>query len=347
MFVRSEKNPIIVPDKKIVWLSKKAYNPTVLFEDGVYHLFFRAVGTDGASRIGRARSTDGENFQITPQPVLEPSTADDSSGVEDPRISKIDERYFLAYTAYDGHTARQALAVSSDLDIWEKVGPIFPGWDIFSAGGFEVTTDAVMGDEESDRNWSKGGALFPEVVNGEYLMIFGDRELWLARSADGRHWRADGTSWLKERADGYFDCLHIEMGPPPIRTLHGWLVIYHGIDRQAVYRLGWLLLDLNDPTKILKRSREPIFEPSVPYELSGLIDISAGRVDNMSRHRVGIAGQTLDKFAKIADNNIIQPRVVFCCGACLAGDTLRIYYGAGDTCICTATAKLAELLAAD
>lgn len=344
MFVRSSHNPILKPDNDISWRSLKVYNPTVLFEDGVYHLFFRASGRDGRSRIGHARSRDGENFQISAVPVLEPGSAVDTAGVEDPRIAKVDEQYFLSYTAYDGHTARQALAISADLKIWEKIGSILPDWDIYSAGGFAVADDAVMGDEESDRNWSKGGALFPEIINGEHLMIFGDRDLWLAHSVDGRRWEADETSWITERTGDFFDNLHLEMGPAPIKTRYGWLVIYHGIDQSVTYRLGYLLLDLKDPRNILKRSERPIFEPQADYELSGLLDISAGRVDNMSRHRVRIAGRTLDKSAKIADNSYVVPRVIFCCGAVVVDDILRIYYGAGDSVVCTATAPLKKIM---
>lgn len=346
MFVRSSRNPILKPDKNISWRSLKVYNPTVLFEDGVYHLFFRACGSDRKSRIGRAESKDGENFQINDNPVLEPGSAVDAAGVEDPRIVKIDEQYYLSYSTYDGNTARQALAISDDLKIWEKIGPVLPNWDIYSAGGFAVADDAVMGDEEADKNWSKSGALFPEIINGEYLMIFGDRDLWLARSEDGRRWKAKETSWVTERTGDYFDNLHLEMGPPPIKTDYGWLVIYHGIDHSVSYRLGYLLLDLHDPKKILKRSEQPIFEPQADYELSGLIDISAARVDNMSRRRVRIASRTLDKMAKIADNNYVAPRVIFCCGAVLIDDVLRIYYGAGDSVICTATAPLKDILGA-
>jgi len=355
MFVRSEKNPILKPAAEISWRSRKVYNPTVIFEDGayphnqngvgVYHLFFRAVGQDRRSRIGHARSNDGENFSIDVRPALEPGTLVDAAGVEDPRIVKIDERYHLTYTAYDNHTARLALAVSDDLESWEKIGPILSDWDVYSAGGFSVASDSVMGDEAADWNWSKGGAIFPEVINGEYLMIFGDRDLWLARSTDGLKWQAQETPWLVTRSDDFFDCLHVETGPPPIKTPQGWLVIYHGIDRQAVYRLGYLLLDLKDPTKVIRRSTRPIFEPRETYELNGLIDISAGS-EAERRQKIRKSGEGLDKIAKITDNDIMTSRVVFCCGAVLSENVLKIYYGAGDAYVCTASVKLADLLAA-
>lgn len=113
-----------------------------------------------------------------------------------------------------------------------------------------------------------------------------------------------------------FDSEHVEMGPSPIKTNVGWLVLYHGIDDKMVYRLGYLLLDLNDPTKILFRSNESIFEPSTPYELEGIIDIT----------------------------NDDKPKVIFCCGAVLINNILRIYYGAGDSVVCTASTDINNLL---
>lgn len=130
------------------------------------------------------------------------------------------------------------------------------------------------------------------------------------------------------------------MGPPPIKTDAGWLVLYHGIDDKIVYRLGFLILDLNDPSKILYRSEKPIFEPEEPYELSGMVDILPEGLEALEK----MSQEELNEFLKTHEQSGKMPQIIFCCGAVVVDGILRIYYGASDSVICTATAKIEDVL---
>jgi len=193
---------------------------------------------------------------------------------------------------------------------------------------------------KAQKEWSKSGGMFPEMINGKYLMLFGDSNIWFAQSENGIHWKAIDKPFLNPRK-GKFDSVHVEMGPPPIRTEKGWLVLYHGIDEKIVYRIGYALLDLKNPQKILKRSDMPIFQPHEPYELSGIVDILPGGLKRLQT----MDQEELNAFLHEAEVKGFMPQVTFCNGAVLVGDTLRIYYGASDSVICTATANLNDILA--
>jgi predicted GH43/DUF377 family glycosyl hydrolase len=206
--------------------------------------------------------------------------------------------------------------VSRDLYDFKKQGRMLSDWDAEIANSFKVEWDTAQHNKIAKKEWHKAGGMFSGKMAGKYWMLFGDRNIWLASSRFGKKWKANNTPFIGPR-DGYFDSVHVEMGPPPIETDEGWLALYHGIDKKAVYRFGYLLLDLDNPMNIIKRSDEAIFEPSMDYELRGNIDIAS------------------DDF---------EPQVVFCNGAVLDGDNLRIYYGAGDSVVQTAIAKLKDIL---
>ena len=340
-FQRSKKNPILAPDKSVPWRSSQVYNPGVIYEDGKYRMFFRALGQAWVSKIGYAESDDGENFVCAKHPVFEPETEREKNGVEDPRIVKIGGTYFLTYNAYDGDTARLCSAVSGDLENWKRRGEMVPSWDAGKARSFIVSWDKAQTGSTHKNEWIKSGAVFPEKIDGKYYMIFGDRNLWLATSDDGKEWTPVWEPFIRPRPE-FFDGLHVESGPPPVRTKNGWLVLYHGADDHIVYRLGCLLLDLNDPRKILHRAEKPLFEPETSYELSGIVDILPGGLSAMET----MGEEELKAYVERARADKAMPGVIFCGGAVLTGDTLRIYYGASDTAICTATAKIEDVLRA-
>lgn len=322
MFSRSKNNPILKPNPKNFWESRKVYNPAALYEDGRYYLFYRAIGEDWISRIGLATSTDGENFSRSDQPLLEPADESETKGVEDPRITKINDTYYLTYTALTRTTNNKALirlslATSKDLKSWQRQGVILSGW-----------------------NRTKSGGIFPEKIGNKFWMLFGEYKIWLATSDDGIKWTGEQTPFLEFRPGDYFDNTFVEMGPPPIKTKSGWLVLYHGVNDKHWYQIGFLLLDLNNPTKILYRNDQPVFEPSKPYELSGLVDVLPGGLPAMQK----MSPEELDKFIKEATVKEIMPRVVFCCGAVLIDGILKLYYGAGDSVIAMAEAPLADLI---
>lgn len=340
MFERSLKNPILKPNKKIPWESFKVYNPGAWYENNEYHLFYRAVGKAWITKIGYAKSKDGENFIRNKKPILGPETDIEIGGVEDPRIVKIENKYFMSYTAFDRVVPRLCLATSKDLKKWQRHGEMIPNWDFTKAKGFVVRWGKARLNPIARKKWIKAGGIFPEIINGKYWMLFGDRNIWLANSQDGIHWQPIWEPFIRPRPGNYFDNTHIEMGPPPIKTKKGWLVLYHGINDKIVYRIGFLILDLKDPAKILFRNEKSVFEPEEPYEFSGIVDILPGGFDAMET----MNKDELKQYIQKAKDDRTMPNVIFCCGAVVVNDILRIYYGASDSVICTATSELDNIL---
>ncbi|MCK5358608.1 MAG: hypothetical protein KAJ48_09455 [Elusimicrobiales bacterium] len=316
IFTRAKQNPILKPTKN-QWENLKVYNPGAIYYQNKHHLFYRAMGKSRISSIGYATSVSGEKFIRDKNPLLKSKLKIESRGLEDPRISQVGNKFFLTYTAYDNITARLCLMTSPDLKNWQRHNEIFPNWDSKRAGEFFLPWDPAQANHKAKHHWLKAGTIFPEKINGKYWLFFGDRLIWYASSENGTSWVPEYEPLLKPRR-GFFDSVHVEMGPPPLRTKQGWLILYHGIDESITYRLGYLLLDLHNPLKILKRSKTPIFEPRKNYELGGQIDIT--------------------------QNKEYLPQVIFCNGAILEKNCLCIYYGAGDSVICTATANLDDVL---
>jgi predicted GH43/DUF377 family glycosyl hydrolase len=326
MLTKSTLNPIVTASDDLDWANKKVYNSAAIFVDDTYHLFFRAIGDDYISRIGHAVSEDGTHFQIFPEPVFAPIEKWELMGCEDPRITKIGDNYVMAYTAYDGLTARVALTTTADFITWSPRTIAFPNW----REGRWV--------DPSQKAWNKAAAIFPEKINGKYLLFFGDDQIWQAYSDDLMHWKPVIKPVLEPRK-GYFDSEYIEMGPPPILTEKGWLIIYHGIDSRKsnrVYRLGAVLLSLEDPTKIIWRCSKPILEPTELFERIGQIDIIEGGMDSL---KVTDEKELIELSLKGK-----LPQAVFCCGAILIGDELKVYYSGSDTVLCLATGKLEDIL---
>ena len=166
VFTRSSHNPILFPDKNNEWESLKVYNPGVVYSDNKYHLFYRAVGKgdDWYSSLGYAISDDGESFRRFKDPLLTASLDIEKRGLEDPRLTKIDNTYYLTYTAYDGITARLCLATSNDLKTWEKQGEMLTDWDASNAEGFTVPWDEAQKNKIAKHKWSKAGGIFPEKI---------------------------------------------------------------------------------------------------------------------------------------------------------------------------------------
>lgn len=247
------------------------------------------------SHLRLARSTDGERFLVEPAPALAPASALESFGVEDARITTIDGVHLVNYTAVSDLGIATALAATEDLATWERRGCLFP------PPNRDVT-------------------IFPEPVAGRYLALhrpmpegLGRPSIWLASSPDLVHW-GDHRPVAGPRA-GAWDDLKIGGGAVPFRVRHAgrdaWLAIYHGVTASPLtYSLGALLLDGDDPGRVLGRSREPILAPEAPYE------------------RTGFFGN-----------------VVFTCGALVRGDQVRVYYGAADGVTAVADLPLDGILA--
>lgn len=327
MLIRSPANPILSARSNLPWASKKLYNCAVHMHDGVYVMLFRAIGDDWISRLGIARSDDGVQFAMEPAPVLSPLEPWEAKGCEDPRIVRLGDTYYMTYTAFDGITARAAITSSRDLTTWGTRSLLFP-------------TLSQPQRENLPADWSKAAAMYPEQVGDSYRLLFGDSQIWAATSQDLATWQADPVAVLSAR-DGHFDAGYIEMGPPPIKTDRGWLVLYHGIDRfdgQRTYRLGAALFDHDDPRKVLWRCAQPILAPQESYEVVGLVDIVDGGLERLKTLQASDIQQ-------LAQQNLL-PKAIFCCGALLEGDRVRLYYSGGDTVICTAVIDLQSIFSA-
>jgi predicted GH43/DUF377 family glycosyl hydrolase len=339
IFTPSKNNPILKPNKKNNWEAAKVYNPGVVYYNNKYNLFYRAVGfgKNWKSVIGFAISKDGVKFKRSAKPILLPKGKLETRGLEDPRITKVGDKCFMAMAAYDGKVPRLNTAVSNDLIHWRRNGRALSGWKLEKAGGRYVEwRDGKPKIVPQPNEWSKSGGIFPEKINNKYWLLFGEFEMWLAESKDGKKWQADNKPLISPRQGKYFDNNYVEMGPPPLKTKEGWLVLYHGIDKKFFYRLGYLLLDFKNPRKILYRSTKPIFFPDEAEKFPGVVDIIPGRYTSTG----GMDKKELRDFAILAQ----KPKVIFCNGAVLIKDIVRIYYGINDTYIGTATAKLKDIL---
>lgn len=314
MIKKNKKNPVIKPRAFSIY--RKIYNPGFFYEEGKYYLFCRSKNVLGISEIVLYISNDGVNFKKE-RVVLDADSKIDKKGVEDPRIVKIKDRYLMTYTAYDGKSARLCIAISKNLYDWKKFDNALLAWNACMAGSFTVPWDKAQQTEEAITEWSKAGGIFSKKIKDKYWMMFGDRYIWLAESDNGLRWQASTRPFIKPRL-GFFDSVHVEMGPPPIYTEKGWVVLYHGINDQAEYSLGLILLDLEFPKKIIFRSKNPVMKIDQLYEYSKKTDIST------------------DKATK--------PEVIFCNGAQVVSDKLLLYYGAGDFSVCQASVDLNEVL---
>ena len=282
---RYAKNPILRPRKEHPWEARAVFNCAVVHHDGLFHMLYRAVAMDLVSSIGYAVSRDGFSWSRLDKPVLEPATKFETKGVEDPRITRIGDIFYMVYVAYSEQGMRVCLASSINLIDWVRLGIILPEED------------------------NKDAALFTEQIDGRFCLLHRrPPDIWIAYSNDLVNW-TDHQVIMHPRP-GTWEALKIGAAGPPIKTEHGWLFFYHGVGENNVYRLGVALLDLNDPTNVLKRQVKPILEPEQEWERLGDV-----------------------------------PNVVFSCGQVVVDDTLYLYYGGADTVIGLATVDKEQALA--
>jgi len=254
---RFKNNPILTKND-VPYPVETVHNAGVTKFNNKYIMLFRSHLRSGRSIIGIAESLDGYTFSVRPEPFIVPEKEGifgeyEEYGVEDCRISKIDDTYFLTYSAYSRHGVRVALAKTTDFQSLEKISLIT---------------------EADYRNI----VLFPEKINGKYVRLgrphseISPWSIWISYSPDMIHW---GNSKVVMKPMTYhWDEMKIGPGATPIRTEKGWLHIYHGVFPTmdgSVYRLGVALHDLNDPAKIVGVSDEWILQPEEPYEVTGYV----------------------------------------------------------------------------
>ena len=226
-------------------------------------------------------------------------------GCEDPRLIIIEDRIYMLYTAYDGNIAQIAAA---SIAVEDFLNEKYRAW---RRGGL-----AVM------NIWDKDAILFPDKINGKYVIYHRiEPSIWVTYMSQIKFpIKEKHAIIVGPRPGRMWDSLKIGAGAQPIKTRHGWLLIYHGVDHNYVYSLGVLLVDLENPQKVIYRSPNPVLEPEEDYE-------------------IGLSGAWV-------------PNVVFTCGAVGAedkevlddDDEVLVYYGAADTSIGVATATVAELI---
>lgn len=298
---RFKGNPILAPKEENPWESVMVYNCAAIYEGGKVHILYRAQGSKGGvSRIGYASSKDGFHIdQRLDKPIFGPDPASDleSLGIEDPRLTRIDDRIYLNYSAYG-----------------TSMGMVFP----LKRVQIGITSILVNDFLNKKWNWSKrqypfymvdnkNSFFFPEKFNGKYVLVHRiPPHMWIAYSDDMQNWENQKIILSPKFEWEYFK---IGGGAPPIKTDKGWILVYHGVDKQMQYRLGLALLDLEDPGKVLARYEKPFLEPETDYEICGVV-----------------------------------PNVTFTCGVVAIDDTLFVYYGGADTVICVATAKIKDVL---
>jgi len=307
--IRYNGNPVLKPIKKNAWESKYVLNPGAIKLRGKVYLVYRAFGADNISRLGLAVSEDGFRFtERLEKPIFEPMGRNEEKGCEDARLTLIDDRIFMIYTAYSSTVAQIGMAsievndfLSHNWQAWVRHGMVFPGFS------------------------NKDGILFPEKLKGKYAMLHRvDPHIWVIFSSHlSCPWPRKGHKILAGSTYGMlWDGKKIGGGAQPIKTKYGWLLITHGVDYLRVYRLGVLLLDLIDPTVVIYRSPNAILEPEEKYEKG---EPGKDWVPNV----VFTCGAVPREDGK----ETLE-----------AQDELLVYYGTADSAIAVASAKVSDLI---
>ncbi len=321
---RYHKNPILSPLPFREWEVNGTFNPAAFKDDeGKVHLLYRAIGADGLSRVGHSSSVNGYDFQDrSTYPVFEPvigfgkakpeiaesakiynpgiyTSGGGWGGSEDPRTVMIGDKVYMSYVAFQGWNSVRIALTSIKLDDLKK-----KRWNW-------KRPQMISSPNQVAKNW----VIFPEKINGRFAIIHSIIPTIKVEYIDD----LDNVSRFIEspRLHGpqpgrkdFWDNSVRGAGPPPIRTDRGWLLLYHAQDDRepSKYKLGAMILDINDPTKILYRSPQPILSPDAHYENDG------------------------------------KPGVVYASGAVTIGGNLMVYYGGGDKHVCIAETPLEALL---
>lgn len=326
---RYGNNPILTP-RDNDWERMQVRNPAAWYDGRVVHMLYSARAVNNTIYLGYATSTDGYSFKrVGDDPWMAPPEGAefDSGTVEDARMVCIEGVYYVTYMARsigkDEFEEGRRIPGAPDTPTWQK------NW---RRAGLLKTCDFTdyerLGPITSDEVFDANVMLFPEKVGGRYVMIHRPSGYPTGTAACLSHpleerpgmsicFSDDLLHWVDDRplAGCIYDWERVKIGgsAPPIRTESGWLTLYHGVEENPetdfTYRVGLMLLDLDDPTKVIARCPGPILEPEEPWELEGTV-----------------------------------PNVVFPNAAVVMGDDVFVYYGGADTVVAVATAPLAELL---
>jgi beta-1,2-mannosidase len=309
-----DSKPIITPDSnadfrdpilhtKVQWEALHTFNPAAIVRGNAVEVLYRAEDNSGSmqigmhtSRIGLAESVDGIHFKQKPQPVFYPGqdAQEDREwpgGVEDPRlVESEDGTYVLCYTQWNRKTYTIGIATSRDLTNWQKFGPAFGTKGKYAS--LQYKSAGILTRLVGDR-------LVATMVNGVYWMYWGEIHVGLATSRDLAHWtpvedRQGKPLVLLAPRPGKFDSALPEVGPPPVLTEDGILLIYNGKNAMAggdprlapgTYSIGSALFAAHDPAHLLRRAQEPFFRPERPWEQSGQYTAGTTFAEGLVRFR--------------------------------------------------------------
>lgn len=302
--IRCPKNPIISPISDHDWENKYTYNPGAIYLNDKVHIIYRAQGTDDTSVFGYASTTDGETILnrldkpiYLPREEFEIKKKAGFSGCEDPRLTLFEDNIYMFYTAYDAinHTKIAMTSIKKDDFLkqnWNWAKPVL-----------------VSSKDVNDKN----ACLLQEKIDNKYVLFHRtNHAIWIDQTdtldfSDGR-W-IQGDILLEPKDDTWYS-EKVGIAAPPIKTDKGWLLIFHALSKYDLkYRLGAMLLEHQNPTKIIKMLDYPILEPDAEYE-----------------------------------NNGFRPGTVFSCGAAVLKNKLFVYYGAGDMSVAVASTDFDKLM---
>jgi len=324
-------NPILSPNTENGWESLVTCNPGVFYDNGTFYMLYRAAGNDKehAIRFGLATSKDGFHFErVSNLPVFSPSEDSFDSGcVEDARIVKFCDEYYITY-AYRPYPPGQYWNFKHDEVQCPVCGDHTPLALKNNLGnsGLAVTKDFVhfrrLGRITSPVLDDRDVILFPEKIDGKYWMLHRPKQytgakygvdypsIWLKSSEDLLNWENQESRLLMKGIPGTWE-EKIGGSAPPLLTAEGWLVLYHGVENGGIgyYRIGAVLLDIDNPLKIIAKTPNFIMEPEYEYEMNG--------------HYKGC---------------------VFPTGNVILNDILYVYYGCADKYVGVATCPVKELI---
>jgi len=333
-----EKYGIILSPTDKEFENNGVLNPGICQDGNTVHILYRAVQQGNLSTIGYAK-TEGplKIVERLDYPIITRDFDYEKQGVEDARIVKIEDTYYLTYTAYDGINAMGALATSKDLIHFEKHGIITPKINyheyerlILCCGSklnpkyhhyYKLFTQIGLVEDKFRLLRDKDLAFFPKKINGKFAML---HRIWPGiQIVYFEHWtdltKSFWENYLENLTDyivmdpkGTHEVNYIGAGGPPIETPDGWLMIYHGVQETstgAIYHANAALLQLDKPENEIARLHFPIFSPTKQWEIEGEVN-----------------------------------DVVFPTGQALFGDNLYVYYGAADRHIAVAKMSINELL---
>ncbi|MBP3040941.1 glycoside hydrolase family 130 protein [Bacillaceae bacterium Marseille-Q3522] len=277
---------------KVIELDKK--DPRYDFSDP-RTIFWRTANSNKPAYLTSisyfliARSNDGYHFTLENKPFVFPGTEREAWGMEDPRITQIENKYYIQYSAVSPEGIGVGLILTKDFEHYERLG-------------------LILHPENKDVT------IFPEKIKGKYYTLhrpvpagIGNPEIWLAESENLRYW--GNHQFVLGLSKDRWENGRIGSGAVPFKTKEGWLEIYHAADKNNRYCLGAVLLDLENPSKVIGKTIDPILEPSEEYETGGFFG-----------------------------------NVVFSCGLINHGDNVRIYYGVCDTSMAVADLSLTDIM---